>query len=70
MDIKEKIAKIFKEARKKQGLTQKQLGKKADVDKNYYSRIERAGIKGPMPRVDVVDKVARALGVTIKLPMD
>jgi transcriptional regulator with XRE-family HTH domain len=33
---------------------------------NYYARIERAD---PMPRGDVLDKIAKALGVKIKLPL-
>ncbi len=70
MSFKEEIAKIFREARDKQGLTQEQVGKKAKIDGNYYARIERAGPRGPMPRGDVLNKIAKALGVKIKLPLD
>lgn len=68
MDFKEEIAKIFKEARERQGLTQEEVGKKAQVHVNYYARIERAGPTGPMPRGDVLSRIAKALGVKLKLP--
>ncbi len=64
MGFKEDNAKKFREAREKQGLTQAQVAKKAKVSTNYYARIERAD---PQPRGDVLDRVARALGV--KLPL-
>ncbi len=70
MGFKEDIAKIFKEAREKQRLTQDQVAEKAKVHVNYYARIERAGPKGPMPRGDVLNKIAKALGVKIKLPLE
>ena len=67
MGFKEEIAKIFKEAREKQGLTQEEVAKKAKVSVNYYARIERAD---PMPRGDVVNRIAKALGIKINLPLD
>lgn len=67
MGFKEDIAKIFKEAREKQGLTQEEVAKKAKVSVNYYARIERAD---PMPRGDVLNRIAKALGVKINLPID
>lgn len=67
MGFKEDIAKIFKEAREKQGLTQEEVAKKAKVSVNYYARIERAD---PMPRGDVVNRIAKALGIKINLPLD
>ncbi len=67
MGFKENVGKLFKEARKKQELTQLQVAKKAQVSVNYYARIERAGPKGPEPRGNILDRVARALGV--KLPL-
>ena len=70
MGFKEDIAKIFKEAREKQELTQEEVAKKAKVHANYYARIERAGPKGPMPRGDILSRIAGALGVKIKLPLD
>jgi transcriptional regulator with XRE-family HTH domain len=67
MGFKEDIAKIFKEAREKKGLTQEEVAKKAKVSVNYYARIERAD---PMPRGDVVNRIAKALGTKINLPLD
>ena len=67
MGFKEDIAKIFKDAREKQGLTQEEVAKKAKVSVNYYARIERAD---PMPRGDVVNRIAKALDIKINLPLD
>lgn len=69
MDFKEEIAKILKEAREKKGLTQDEVAKKAKVHVNYYARIERDGPEGPMPRSDVLNRIAKALGIKIKLPL-
>lgn len=67
MGFKEEVAKIFKEARESQGLTQEEVAKKAKVHVNYYARIERGE---PSARGDVLNRIARALGVKIKLPID
>lgn len=60
--MKKSIAQIFKSARKKLGLTQKQVADKAGVDSNTYSRIER-GVQ--TPAFDNAVKIARALGVDL-----
>ena len=67
MGFKEEIAKIFKEAREKQDLTQKEVAEKAGIDDNYYARIERAEVAA---RGEILNKVAKALGVKIKLPIN
>ena len=67
MGFKEDIAKKFREAREKQGLTQAELAKKAGVDANYYARIERAD---PDARGVIINKIAKALGIKIKLPLE
>lgn len=67
MTFKKEVAKIFEEARKNQHLTQKQVAKKAGIDDNYYARIERAD---PDASGEILNKVAKALGVKIKLPLD
>ncbi len=67
MGFKEDVAKIFKKARMKQGFTQEEVAEKAKVHVNYYARIERGE---PSARGDVLDRIARALGVKIKLPLD
>lgn len=66
MGFKEAIGKIFKEAREKQGLTQLQVAKKAGVNVNYYARVERAD---PKARGEYINKIAKALGVKITLPL-
>lgn len=65
--LKEDIAKKFKEAREQQGLTQEEVAKRAKVNVNYYARVERAD---PMPRIDIINKIAKALGVKIQLPLE
>ncbi len=67
MGFKEDIAKMIREAREKQGLTQEEVAKKAKVSVNYYARVERAD---PMPRGDVLNRIAKALGIKISLPLD
>lgn len=66
MTTKEEIAKIFKEAREKQSLTQEQVAKKAGIDANYYARVERAD---PEPRAGIINKIARALKVKVVFPL-
>ena len=66
MGFKEDVAKIFKDARGKAELTQSAVAKKAKVHVNYYARIERAEV---VARGDVLNKVAKALGIKLKLPL-
>lgn len=66
MGFKEDIANIFKEARKKAELTQATVAKKANIHVNYYARIERAEV---VARGDVLNKIAEALGIKLKLPL-
>ena len=67
MGFKEEIGKIFKEAREKQGLTQEEAAKKAKVNTNYYARVERGD---PNARGVILNQIAKALGVKIRLPID
>lgn len=66
MTTKEEIAKIIKEAREKQGLTQEQVAKKAGIDTNYYARVERGD---PEPRIEIINKIAKALKTKIVFPV-
>ncbi|HUD44824.1 MAG TPA: helix-turn-helix transcriptional regulator [Patescibacteria group bacterium] len=66
MGFKEEIAKIFKEAREKAGLTQAEVAKKAGINANYYARVERGD---PKARGEILNKIARALEIKIKLPL-
>ncbi len=54
------IAKNVREARISAGLTQSELGKKADISTNYISRIERADAS---PTTDVLERIVKALKV-------
>ena len=60
--MKKSIAQIFKTARKKRGLTQKQVADKAGIDSNTYSRIERGVQK---PELDNALNIAKVLGVDL-----
>jgi len=60
--MKKSAPQIFKAARKKQGLTQKEVADKAGIDSNTYSRIERSVQK---PGYDTARSIARALGVDL-----
>ena len=62
----EKIAKVFKEAREEAGLTQAEVAKKARINVNYYARIERGD---PEFRAIILNKIAKALDITVKLPL-
>ncbi len=66
MSFYQDIGKIFKEAREKAGLTQAEVAKKAGINVNYYARVERGE---PESRAIVLNKIAKALGITLKLPL-
>lgn len=67
MGSKEQLAKIFLDAREKAGLTQAEVAKKANIHVNYYARVERGEAK---PRWDIVDQIAKALDIKLKLPLE
>ena len=54
----------LREARKKAGLTQAQLAERADMTQQQIARIEGADSN---PTIELLDRVARALGVSITL---
>jgi len=62
-----KLAKILKDAREKAGLTQAEIAEKAGIHFNYYARVERGEVT---PRVDIVENIARALKINLRLPLD
>jgi transcriptional regulator with XRE-family HTH domain len=68
MNFQKDIAKIFREAREKSGLTQAEVAKKAGISTNYYARIER-GREDTEPRGYILNNIAKALGVKVKLPL-
>jgi len=66
MSFYKDIGNIFKEAREKAGLTQAEVAKKAGIHVNYYARIERGE---PESRGIILNKIAKALSITLKLPL-
>jgi transcriptional regulator with XRE-family HTH domain len=58
-----KIGKRLKKARKDLGLTQSEVGEKAGVNANYYSRIERDEVN---PSLDVFENVLKVLKLKSK----
>lgn len=67
MGFQNDIAKIFVEAREKASLTQADVAAKAKINANYYARIERAEV---VARGDILNKVAKALDIKVKLPLE
>ena len=63
----QKLAKIFSDAREKAGLTQAEVAEKAGIHFNYYARVERGEVT---PRVDIVENIAKALKLKLRLPLD
>lgn len=66
VDFYKDIGNIFKEARGKADLTQAEVANKAGIHVNYYARIERGE---PESRGIILNKIAMALKITIKLPL-
>ena len=62
MNLKEKLGKQIQVIRKKQRITQEQLGKKIGLDPKSISKIEK-GRNYPTP--DNLDAIAKALGVSV-----
>lgn len=62
-----KLANILKKAREEAGLTQAEVAEKAGIHFNYYARVERGEVT---PRVDIVENIAKALKIKVKLPLD
>jgi len=67
MDFQNEIGKLLKEAREKAGLTQAEVAKKAGINVNYYARVERGE---PEARAVILNKLAKALNIKIKLPLE
>ncbi len=54
------IAANIKKARSNSGLTQAQLADKADLNKNYYARLERGD---SLPSLDSLYRITKALKI-------
>lgn len=66
MGSQDQLAKIFKKARLRAGLTQVEVAERAGIHVNYYARIERAEV---VAGVDVVNNITKALKIKLKLPL-
>lgn len=60
-DTTKRIGKRLKRIRLEKGLTQVELAQKANMNANYYAKIERGEIK---PAPEIYEKIAKALKVT------
>jgi transcriptional regulator with XRE-family HTH domain len=60
MEIREALALNLRRLRHAQGLSQEELADRAEIDRTYISSLERC-VYGAT--IDVVDKLARVLGV-------
>lgn len=60
MEIRELFAKNLRKLRQAKGLSQEELAHLADIDRTYVSSLERAVYS---PSIEVLDRLARALGV-------
>lgn len=67
MDICVLFGKRVRAARHKSGLSQEALAHEADSNRTYISDIER-GTRNPS--IEVIERIARALGVTIGSLLD
>ena len=56
-----KIAKRLRAVRVERGLTQAQVADKADLNTNYYAKIERGEIR---PSIATYEKLAKVLKIT------
>jgi transcriptional regulator with XRE-family HTH domain len=61
VDIRLRLARNVRRLRKQIGISQEELAHRADVHRTYASDIERGARN---PSVTVVDRFARALGVS------
>ena len=61
MEIRDILAANVKRLRAEQGLSQEDLADRADIDRTYVSSLERSVYAAG---IDVIDRLAKALGVT------
>lgn len=56
----QQIAARIKQVRLKQGMTQINVAKSADISPNYFARVERGEVR---PSVEILERITKALGV-------
>jgi transcriptional regulator with XRE-family HTH domain len=60
MEIREVLALNLRKFRRAKGLSQEELADRAEIDRSYISAVERSVYAAS---IDVVDRLARGLGV-------
>lgn len=63
-DIKKQVGQRIRDARKVQGLTQKELGEKIGVSKSVMSRYEHGEINFS---IDALQKISTELGMSLEI---
>jgi transcriptional regulator with XRE-family HTH domain len=66
--IEKKLSKRIRELRKERGLTQERLAELAGVDYKHIQLLE--GKNPSVPKLDTVEKIAKALKVSVKKLLD
>ncbi|MEP9356763.1 helix-turn-helix transcriptional regulator [Xanthobacter sp. KR7-65] len=61
MEIREVFARNLRALRQAKGLSQEELAHRAGIDRTYISSLERCVYSAS---IDVVDQIARALGIS------
>jgi transcriptional regulator with XRE-family HTH domain len=62
MDTAQRIAERLKALRIEKGMTQGEVAEKADINTNYYAKIERGEVTASIP---MLEKIADVLGADI-----
>lgn len=60
MGTQVQLGKNLKKARIKSGLTQDELAKKAEINTNYYARLERGEVN---PSLEILENIAKVLKI-------
>jgi transcriptional regulator with XRE-family HTH domain len=60
MEIREAFARNLRRIRQSKAMSQEELAHRADLDRTYISSLERSVYS---PSIEVVDRIAMALGV-------
>jgi transcriptional regulator with XRE-family HTH domain len=68
INIRLKLGSRIRQLRKKNGFTQEKLAGTANIDYKYIQRIE--GRKPPALRIDTLEKLANAFGISISKLLD
>lgn len=66
--IREEIGQAVAVARKKAGLTQAEVAKRAQTTQSVIARLETG--RGGVPSLQLLDKVAQALGLTVSIRLE